>query len=62
VGSRLSESDKLLMEFLIRHRCRHLNNLEKDYNEFCVREGNYRKMINDPVTQEEDRKRRWRKK
>jgi hypothetical protein len=50
------------MEFLIRHRCRHLNNLEKDYNEFCVREGNYRKMINDPVTQEEDRKRRWRKK
>jgi hypothetical protein len=58
-GMRLSENDKLQIEMLIRRGCKIFSDLGDKYNKFCVTEYNYRKAINDPVTQEEDRKRRW---
>ena len=56
-GAKLSEATKLQIEFLIRNGCKHLNNLEKDYNTFLIKEDQRRRAINDPSRNEEDRKR-----
>ena len=55
----MSEKDKLDIELFIKIGCSHMKKLEEEYNGFCIEEFQRRKSLNDPTTQEGDRKSWW---
>jgi len=54
-GDRISVADELTIEHIIRNRCEDMQELESEYNKYCIRKDQRSKDSKDPSSQEVDR-------